>query len=282
MQKNYYELEIAFNETTYELIYNRLYSNGITSILEESGILKIYFPEDELSSAETLKDDLINFDGVSPANISIAKYDNQDWNAEWENTIEPIYIKDKIIIFPSWKKGAVKDSGRILIEIDPKMSFGTGHNETTQLILEMMCDYIDTNDKYMLDYGCGTAILAIAGVKLGVNSTIAIDIDEDSIENAKEYILNNDTAKQIKLYQADITNIDETGFDLIAANITSGIIIPNLPNMYKKLKQSGKLFITGILNDEAEELINQLTENNFMLKELRSKAEWSGFYCLKK
>lgn len=282
MAKEYFELEIAFNETTYEVIYNRLYANGITAILEDNGTLKIYLPENELSAAETIKDDLVNIDGVSPADISIMKYDNKDWNKEWEKTIEPIYIKDKIIVYPSWKKDNVKDSGRILIEIDPKMSFGTGHNETTQLILELMCDYTEPEDKSMLDYGCGTAILAIAGAKLGIEEAVAIDIDEDSIDNAKEYILKNDTAENIKLCQADITGINETNFDLIAANITSGVIIPNLENMYNKLKQGGKLFITGILNEEAENLINELTKNNFIMKELRSKAEWSGFYSIKK
>jgi ribosomal protein L11 methyltransferase len=282
MTKVYFELEIAFNEATYDAIYNRLYASGITTILEDNGTLKIYLQEEELSAAETIKDDLINLDGISPAAISIEKYDNKDWNQEWEKTIEPIYIKDKIIIFPSWKREIVKDSGRILIEIDPKMSFGTGHNETTQLILGLMCDYIEPEDKSMLDYGCGTAILAIAGIKLGINEAVAIDIDLDSIENAKEYILNNDTAENIKLFLADITGILESNFDLITANITSGVIIPNLANMYNKLKPGGKLFITGILNGEAESLVNELTKNNFILKELRSKEEWSGFYCIKK
>lgn len=282
MSKKYLELEIAFNETTYESIYNRLYANAVTSILEENGTLKVYLPEEDFSAAETIKDDLINLDGLSPSDISIEKYDNMDWNKEWEMTIEPIFIKDKIIVYPSWKKDIVRDSGKILIEIDPKMSFGTGHNETTQLILELMCDYIRPNDKWLLDYGCGTAILAIAGIKLGVKSAVAIDIDKDSIDNAKEYILNNDTTRSIKLYQSDITGISETDFDIITANITSGVIIPNLKNMYTKLKPGGQLFITGILNQEAEVLINELTKNNFIMKELRSKAEWSGFYCIKK
>jgi ribosomal protein L11 methyltransferase len=283
MDKPYYEMEIAFNEGTYNAIYNRLYLNDITTILEEAGVLKIYFPESDLSVTETIKDDLINLDGVNSTDINITKYDNHDWNKEWEKTIEPIYIKDKLIIYPSWKKDTLGNTeGKILIEIDPKMSFGTGHNETTQLILEMMYDYIDSTDKYMFDFGCGTGILAIAGIKLGVKEAVAIDIDDDSIENAEEYIAGNDAADSILLYKADIAEISETNFDIVAANITSGVIIPNLQSIYNKLKPDGKLFITGILNEEAEELINSLTANNFLIKELRSKAEWSGFYCIKK
>ena len=92
----------------------------------------------------------------------------------------------------------------------------------------------------------------------------------------------NDAADSILLYKADIAEISETNFDLVAANITSGVIIPNLKTIYSKLKAGGKLFITGILNEESEELINKLSVNNFLMKELRSKAEWSGFYCIKK
>lgn len=282
MEKIYYELEIAFNETNYDAIYSRLYLNDITSILEESGVFKIYLAESQLSQAEEIKDDLVNLDGLSPTAINITKYDDQDWNKEWEKTIEPIYINNRIIVYPSWKKAELQDTkGKILIEIDPKMSFGTGHNETTQLILEMMSGHIKRGDKYMLDFGCGTGILAIAGIKLGVDKAIAIDIDDDSIENAEEYIALNNTKDSITLYKADISDITETGFDVMAANITSGVVIPNLGNMYNKLKDKGKLFITGILNEEAEELVDNLTKNNFLLKEMKSKAEWSGFYCVK-
>jgi ribosomal protein L11 methyltransferase len=245
--------------------------------------LKIYLPESDLTIAEKIKNNLVSADGLKSSEINITKFDNHDWNKEWEKTIEPIYIKEKLIVYPSWKKDElINPQNKLLIEIDPKMSFGTGHNETTQLILGMMCDYIDSNDKYLLDYGSGTGILAIAGVKLGVTRAVAIDIDEDSIENAKEYFNINNVSGKVKLYNSDITGITETDFDVITANITRGVIIPNLKHLYSKLEPNGKLFITGILNEESEELINNLTKNTFQLKELSSKAEWSGFYCIKK
>jgi len=73
----------------------------------------------------------------------------------------------------------INPKDKILIEIDPKMSFGTGHNETTQLVIELLIDEIDEEDKYILDYGCGTGILSIASIKLGMEKAIAIDIDDD-------------------------------------------------------------------------------------------------------
>lgn len=283
MEKNYIELEVAFSETTYDLIYNRLYLNGLNTILEENGTLKVYLPANENSLAEKIKNELITEDGVPEGSISLGVFDNKDWNSEWEKTIEPVYILDKLVIHPSWKKDELDlTRGNIPIEIDPKMSFGTGHNETTQLILEQMSTWIDPKtDKYMLDFGSGTGILAIAAFKLGVEKVIANEIDDDSIENAREYFEINGVSSSIILYQSDLDKVAEYGFDVIAANITSNVIIPNLPLMLAKLKPGGKIFITGILREETETLIDELSKSNFQMRELKQRAEWAAFYAIK-
>ncbi len=284
MQKFYLELEVAFNEQTYELIYNRLYLNGINSILEENGLIKIYFPTGEKPAAHRITDELVEIDGLKRNDITLQEFKEQNWNLEWEKTIEPVYIKDKFVVYPSWKKNELDlTGGRIPIEIDPKMSFGTGHNETTQLILEQMSEFIDpVTDKYLLDFGSGTGILSIAAVKLGVDKAVAIEIDDDSIENSREYFEVNNVSSSITLHQSDLKYISETGFDVIAANIILSVIVPNLRYMKEKLKTNGKVFITGILSEETEELINELTNHGFIMKDLRQKAEWSAFYAIKK
>jgi ribosomal protein L11 methyltransferase len=283
MEKSYIELEIAFNESTYDLIYNRLYLNGLTTILEENGTLKVYLPEDDAHIAEKIKSELISEDNLQDNTIHIGRFENKDWNTEWEKTIEPVYILDKLVVYPSWKREELDLTKRnIPIEIDPKMSFGTGHNETTQLILEQMSTFIEPEaDKYLLDFGSGTGILSIAAVKLGVESAVAIEIDEDSLVNAVEYFDLNGVSGDVVLHKADIAEISETGFDVVAANITSNVIIPNLVNIYNKLKTGGKLFVTGILKEETETLINELTNHNFVMKELKQRAEWSAFYAIK-
>jgi len=283
MDKSYIELEIAFNESTYDLIYNRLYINGLTTILEENGTLKVYLPESDSTLAEKIRTELTLGDNVPDGNIHISRFANKDWNVEWEKTIEPVYILNKLVIYPSWKKDSLDlSNGNIPIEIDPKMSFGTGHNETTQLILEQMSIYIDpVTDKYLLDFGSGTGILSIAAIKLGVESAVAIEIDEDSIINAVEYFELNGVSGNITMHQNDISEIKETDFNVIAANITSNIIIPNLKYIYSKLKTGGKLFVTGILKEETEPFLNELTRHNFLMKELNQRAEWSAFYAIK-
>lgn len=280
MNKVYYGIEIAYTKDNYDEIYNLLYLEGIRTILEENGIIKFFI--EEQNSAELIKSNLLAQTSLNENNISINKLENHDWNGEWENSIEPVYVKDKIIVYPSWKKDEIENpTGKILIEIDPKMSFGTGHNETTQLMLEMMCDYTSDNDKYLLDYGCGTAVLAIAGIKLGIKSAVAIDIDEDSVSNAGEYIRNNSVSDFIKLYRANIGEINENDFDIIVSNIDRTVILGNLKTIHSKLKPDGKLFITGILLDEEKDINNALAKFGFELIETRKKAEWLAFYYRK-
>ena len=280
MNKIYYGVEVAFSKENYDTIYNLLYAEGIKTILEENGIIK--FSIEDKNSSELIKSKLLSLPSITEKDIFISKLENQDWNMEWEKSIEPVYIKDKIIVYPSWKKNELKNpNGKILIEIDPKMSFGTGHNETTQMMLEMMYDYIDNNDKYLLDYGCGTAVLAIAGIKLGVKLAVAIDIDEDSILNAMECVRKNEVSNIVKLYKANINEISEKDFDIIVCNIDRTVILGNLKTIHAKLKPGGKLFITGILREEENEVKDSFKKQKFELIETRNKAEWLAFYTTK-
>ena len=280
MNSNYFEITIPFNSENYNNIQSSLYVLDIENILEENGVLKIYIEEENQELIDKIKSELKDSD---IADFKVEKFANKNWNAEWEKSIEPVYIKDKIVIHSSWNKSSVENpDDKILIEIDPKMSFGTGHNETTQLVLEMLNEYLDENDKTMLDYGAGTAVLSIAAAKLGVEKIIAIDIDVDSIENAKEYIRNNNVEKNIKLDNCNISHVEENNFDVIAANIIRSVIIANLTHIHSKLKSEGKLFISGILIEEENKLITELQKYNFEIIEVRKKTEWLGVYARKK
>ena len=280
---NYLEIEIRADSSGFEDICNVLYPYGIENILEEENSMKFYIEEEKAELVEEIKNELSKKFNLSGEDFSVRKFEDKNWNSEWEKTIEPVYVKDRIIVYPSWKKEEVKEEeGKILIEIDPKMSFGTGHNETTQLVLEMISDYVTGEEDSMLDFGCGTAVLAIAGIKMGVKSSVAIDIDDDSIENAGEYIALNDTADSIKLYKESITGIQETDFEIVCANIIRSVILENLKSINEKLITGGKLFISGILIEEEEEIIRALESSGFEIKEVLKKSEWLGIYAVKK
>lgn len=283
-QKNsFMEVQIAFNKNNYENICNELYLIGIENILEEEGILKLYFPESESGKIASIKKVLINKKLVTEKEFTSEKFEEKNWNEAWERTIEPVHIRDKIIIYPSWKKNDIEnETEKILIEIDPKMSFGTGHNETTQLVLELMADYIEGTEEKLLDFGTGTGILSIAGVKLGINSATAIDIDTDSIENAKEYFVKNDVHEKIKLLNTDIKDLEENSFDVICANIIRSVIIDRIEHISEKMNVNGKLFISGVLLSEDQEILEYLTQFDFEVIDIASKAEWIGIYALKR
>jgi ribosomal protein L11 methyltransferase len=161
------------------------------------------------------------------------------------------------------------------------MAFGTGHNETTQLVLELMLKYLSKKDKYLFDFGCGTGILAIAGIKMGIQKAVADDIDEDSIDNSVENFKLNKVYNKIKLYQNSISGIKEKNFDVICANIISSVIKENLGLMYLKLKPNGKLFLSGVLREEERNLKNHLKKNRFKVIEVIRKSEWIGVYAAK-
>ena len=282
MSKNYFEVTITFDKNNIEQLYNALYMYGIKNILEENGMVRIYFSEDDEDNIESLKVSLMNDKVVKEKDFSVNKFEDKNWNKVWEESIEPVFIKDKIIIYPSWKKEKIKETeGKILIEIDPKMSFGTGHNETTQLILELMCENLKGEEELMLDYGCGTGILTIAGIKLGINNAVALDIDEDSVNNAEENFKKNSVSENVVLYKSNISEIKEESFDVICANIIRSVIIENIEHISNKIKSKGKLFLSGILISEDQEILEYLTQHDFEVIDIISTSEWISIYAEK-
>jgi ribosomal protein L11 methyltransferase len=281
-KKNYFELEIKFDKSNYNGILECLYVSDVNNLLETDKSIFVYFPENEKAIIGKLRKLLLSKNLSHKKSFLLKVLKNQNWDKNWRKTIKPVFIKDKIIIYPSWlKKETLKFKDRILIEIDPKMSFGTGHNETTQLVLELMCDFFDSKDKYVLDYGCGTGVLAIASIKLGHRNAIAIDIDDDSIENSKEYFSKNKVSDKIRIYKKDIFEVKNKNFDIIYANILRSIIEKNLGEIFNRLKPGGKLFISGVLADEEIQISNSLRKHNFRIIDKRFKSEWLGIYAVK-
>ena len=273
------KVTIGFEKKFYDLLIAYLITHGITSFEERENTIELYIP--------SVKRDefLVSFMKGFPrgnAELTIEEIENKNWNEEWEKSIEPVFIADKIIIYPSWKKKEIaKYKDRRKIQIDPKMAFGTGHNETTCLVLELMTKHLGKRPGYLLDYGCGTGILAIAGIKMGADKAVANETDEDSIDNAKECFAANRVSGRVKLYRSPLEGVKEKNFDVICANIISSVLKESMGIMCDKLKPRGKLFLSGILREEKSKF-RKILEKQFKTIEILERSEWIGIYAVKK
>ena len=160
------------------------------------------------------------------------------------------------------------------IVIMPKMSFGTGHHQTTRLMCEQMFN-IDFKNKRVLDMGCGTGILAILAKQLGAGDTLGIDIDEWSVENAKENCTSNHFP-EIELLLGDVDLLEEeVDFDIILANINKNILKAQIPSYAKKLKTGSTLFLSGFFTTDVDELKLVATEFGIRHVLTKNENEWA-------
>ena len=157
---------------------------------------------------------------------------SQNWNARWEESIQPLAI-GPFLIKPTWAEMPAAHQDKILVEIDPKMSFGTGYHASTRLVLRFLPSLVKEGD-VLLDAGSGTGILAIAAIKLGAAQAIAFDHDPWSQRNAQENLALNKVDDQVTFREGTIETVPEVGFDLILANINRNVLLDLLPVFARK------------------------------------------------
>jgi ribosomal protein L11 methyltransferase len=211
--------------------------------------------------------------------------ENKDWNAEWEASIAPVQVTNELVITPSWKLEAAKASGaKYLLVIDPKMSFGTGHHETTRLCLQFI-ETLDCARMRVLDVGTGTGALAMYALMRGAAQAVGIDTDDWSHQNAQENReLNNFTPERFDIRFGDLkqTVKKDEHFGIIIANIHRNVLLPLAPELYEHLSQSGKLILSGILTYDTEEVKQTYTNAGFIFIAPRQEQEWVALMFEKK
>jgi len=179
------------------------------------------------------------------ASLTVNEIPDQNWNEVWENNYKPVQVGNFAGIRAQFHQPLADVKFELLIT--PKMSFGTGHHATTYMMLDWMREF-EFSGKTVLDMGTGTGVLAIMAEKLGASRIIAIDIDDWSIENAKENIEANG-CHRIQLLQSDKLNTSEL-YDVILANINLNVILELLPAFRNHLSHSGLLILSGLLTDD--------------------------------
>ena len=262
--KKYFQIQIliALPEVQ-ERIIAELSEINFYAFQQEKHYLNAYIKEEDFSEhqlKQILKD---QFDVVKTI------IEEQNWNAQWESSIQPVIINEFAAIRPSFHE-PVKDVKYDLI-ITPKMSFGTGHHATTFLMVQLM-ETIDFNNKTVLDFGTGTGVLAILAEKLGAKKIIAIDSDEWSITNAAENIQANHCNRiKIELKQ-DLISLPP--FDIILANINLNVISNESSAMVRLLKTGGMLLVSGFLAKDEIAIHNIFTAKNIMKKQSLQLGDW--------
>lgn len=271
--KRFVEISIAATGSQRELLIPTMVELGCRGFEEREAHLLCYLEKSDWES-QKLKTDLLGILRTisSNAEITVREFDDRNWNADWEASITPIEVGRRLAIRPSWAEYAPKE-GRMVIQIDPKMSFGTGYHETTRLTLELLESYVRPGDR-MLDVGTGTGILAIAGVLLGASLAAGIDIDEWSMDNAKENVRANGLNAAISISDAPVASFGNGSFTLLAANLTLNTNLELLEEFRRVLVPGGRAIFSGLLKPDEGAMLKGLLASNFKLLGQLYENEW--------
>jgi len=209
---------------------------------------------------------------------SLQRIEERNWNAEWEANFQPVVVDDFCAIRAHFHPPMPEVEHELIIT--PKMSFGTGHHATTYMMLQAMRT-LDWRGRRVLDFGTGTGVLAILAERLGADFVVAIDNDDWSIANALENVAEN-RCSRIEVLKRDQAADVEGPFDVILANINKHVIITQLAALVQQLTEDGVIVLSGLLQDDAEEIENEAAKNNLSVSgritSLMSRGSW---ICLK-
>jgi ribosomal protein L11 methyltransferase len=272
--KEYFEMQISVDGFSPDILSGVLFMLGCSGIQEISDSKWVVFFGENFSTSQ-LEDTLaklkeLNSD-FNEKSLKITKLPVKDWNEEWKKYFKPFRVLENLWIRPPWEKMPLK-TNEIEIVIDPQMAFGTGHHESTALMLEALLKYPVAN-KPVLDVGTGSGILAILALKLGANHIMAIDNDPDSISNAEHNFGLNDLVN-VHLILGQITDVPDGKYSLIMANINYAILNA-LPMYFLRLLDSdGRVIISGILKEDRERVSFFYEQAGFAEVECLSKNEW--------
>lgn len=274
--KTYLEISISASGEQREMLIPTMMELGCVGFLETDTALLSYVAMDRWDEAElrSYKNRLHALLRTisSNAEVKFQEIPDRNWNEEWEKTIQPIDVSERIVIKPSWAE-YVNSAGKIVIQIDPKMSFGTGYHETTRLTLLLLEKYLKPGWR-VLDVGTGTGILAIAAVSLGGSSAVGTDTDTWALENAAENICANGLEGKVEVQNKPPNEFPPSDFDLLTANLTLNTNIELLKDFRIALRNGGMLLLSGLLSADRDTMIHELEKEHFQVVEERSENEW--------
>ena len=262
---------VPFEEYISDVLASVLGEIGFDSFVPSEEGLSAYIPKDAFDESN-LKNMLTEFPFEASIEYNVTQIESKNWNEEWEkNFFEPIVIGNDCVIHSSFHKNVPKAIYDIVI--DPKMAFGTGHHETTSLVIGQLL-LMDLEGKTLLDMGCGTAVLAILGAMRGAKDIVAIDIDTWCTENSIENIAaNNISGIDVQLGGAEL--LDGLHFDIILANINRNILLADMEKYASCLSSGGELYMSGFYVEDIPLIEAEVDRNGLKLIEYKEKNSWA-------
>jgi ribosomal protein L11 methyltransferase len=267
-------LQVSCNPDLGEILTAELSQLGFDTFMETETGVEAYAEGDNFNKRET---ELI-LNRYQVKNFSFDKIEKKNWNEEWEKNYEPINVDDKCLIRAEFHKPAKKFEYEIIIT--PKMSFGTGHHQTTYLMIRSQLK-IDHTNKRVMDAGCGTAILSVMASKLGAREVQAFDIDEWSVVNGNENSSLNG-CNNINIQQGTVEQVKLGGkFDIILANINKNVLLKEMRIYSSYLTAGGLLLLSGFYTTDTPDLLEEARKTNLSEISRDDRENWAALLLKK-
>ncbi len=283
-------VEIENNVPLTEADTAKMFIDILPDIPEDDGTSRVSFyleygedHGDILSQVMEAIEELRAFADVGSGEITESETEDVDWMNNWKEYFHAFAIDDRILIKPTWEPLDETDEDKVVIEIDPGISFGTGQHETTQLCIRQLMKYIREGDE-VLDLGCGSGILSIAALKLGAGHVTGTDIDEDCLMSTRANLEVNHLGDGLgDFYVGNIiddedlrTRIGKERFDIVVANILADVIIPMASYIPELLKEGGIFIASGIIDFKETEVEEAVEAAGLTVTEIAHQGEWVG------
>ena len=267
----YTEVDISFKEINpfSDILIARLNEIEFESYLEYQNGLKAYIPT-QLLDQNDFKEIISDISKLTDLSFTINQIKKKNWNEIWEKSYSPIFINNDCVIRAHFHPPISNVKHEIIIT--PRMSFGTGHHETTSLMMNAMFD-LNIKQKTVLDIGTGTGVLAILASKLGARNIVGIDSDEWAFKNANENaVLNN--ISNIDFFHSDANFIGKKKYDVLLANINRNIILNDIEIYVKAMRDSSEILLSGFFQDDISLILKKTEQLGLDLVVLKNKNKW--------
>ena len=283
MPTDWVDVCIRSSLDTGELL-SRLDDPMVQGAWEDKGEVHLYWAEDHwngerLASVRATLSDLAL--SSSEHSLSVTRVPAQDWNDAWARSVKPLQI-GRLVIRPSWEPVALSPND-IEIVLDPKQAFGTGHHATTRMLLEWLQEDIRGGEQ-ILDVGAGSAILAMAAVKLGAASAIGIETDSVAVDCAREYVMQNGLKDRIDILcgtLADLPQERRHTADLVLANLDRQTVLDLADDLACSTLQRVRIMVSGILVDQQAEIADRFSNLGFACLERHEEEGWVAMKFLR-